>query len=513
MTDNNLSNPEAEQALLGSILINPDIFYEVSPLIKSKDFYINTNSFVWDAMCAVVADKQTIDIVTVSDKLSRHGKSGDVSQAYLMNLLSQSPNSYNAPSYVGTITDLSARRDMVSALSKAAQVIYDVSKDIDVVLGEIPKLISDVVSAQNVGANDGSQDSDEASLDLLNDINNDTPTGIKTGFPIFDHVDEGLGGLPKKAASILVADSSLGKTALVLQICEQVAMAGGTALYFGYESPNKSMVSRRVFGSTKIQYKKLRSGSLTEDEKDTLREEIRDNYQGRFSKNGGKLIFNREAMSLAKIKRAIRNNQPEDENADYIVVIDQFKFITDRHQSGNITISFNDNFQQLKTYAEQYNCHILAVHGISAEESDKFFDANAKTGGKKENKLPSVNQISWAKDLKYLVDVFLFMIPEVSTQILAVGANRPTNYKMLVWILKDRDGDRFKDTYWDYDLVSQWWTDEYSPNKQRTAQRPTAAVKAAPKPVVRQTAQVAPPEPDEELFAIDVDDEFFVDED
>lgn len=455
---------EAEEAVIGSILINQEVYYEVVEILKAEDFYIHRNKWTFEAIEKLASRKDVIDLLTISEQLDADGMLAEVGgSAYLTSLINQVPSSLNALSYAYIIEGHSVRRKMVNRANEIAKIAYNEAKPIDTALQEYDTLVE---SRLMTSTRDDTQDSDEASLDLIEKIQNKTPTGVLSHLPEFDK-PEALGGFPV-GGTLLLGDSSFGKSALTLQICEQVALFGEVALYIGPESTNEQMVIRRVSGLSGVDYanKKIRTASLTQTEEEALVNAITNDYQGKF---GGRLKFNSKATTLQAVERAIRIHRPK------ICVIDQISQITDMPTS-NATLNLLHNFTKLKAIGNRYGCAMVIVHAISPDESRQFFKknqkANSKTNGQpQKNVRPDINAIPWASQMKFLADVILFLVPEVNQNIVHASI-----LEILVWILKDRDGSRFVDTWFDYDLKKQWFTDKPSPFVQ-SAQRPTGKTK------------------------------------
>lgn len=445
---------EAEEAALGSVLIDPEQFAEIANVLCADDFYIHKHRMIWDAFKTLSSSGSTIDILTVADELDRLGLLTEIGgPSYLTGLINQVPTSLNAVSYAVIVEGNSVRRKVLAEANAIARLAY--SQDtIEDILHKRDKLVSGSGLASS--GQDDTQDSDEASLELLRKITGKIPTGVRSYFPLFDAPDA-LGGFPI-GATLLIGDSSFGKTAFALQICEQVALGGQVALYCGLESTNDAMVMRRVGGRSGVASKKVRTASLTPAEEQALVNEIKTNYQGVY---GGRLKFNSRATTCQAIERAIRKHKPA------FVVVDQISQITDRFSASNTTDNFLQIYTRLKAQGNKYNCAVMVIHGLTTDESKLFFTKNAKSaGGKKQkNAVPSITAIPWAAEMRARADVMLMLVPDVN-QVL----QNATVYDIIIWIMKDRDGARFTPTRWDYDLKNQWFTDKPDPSK--SANRP-----------------------------------------
>jgi len=450
---------EAEEACIGAVFIYPEMYDKLSKIIVADDFYIHRHKWIWDAVESCLSFGKPVDILTVSDTLDGLGQLGEVGgPAYLTSLINQVPSSLNAESYAHIVEAHSIRRKLIGKANKIAQLAYDESKDIESTL----TAYKSEVDADGLlpSGHDRSVGADIAGLNLLTKIQAGVPAGVLTHFPHFDHYDA-MGALPK-GLTFLVGDSSFGKTAWVEQVAEQNAMNGLRSCMFNYEDSDEQMVVRRVSGPAGVNPRKIRSGDLTEEEAEAIADEVRA-YQGRFG-NPTRLTFHHKERSLREIERGIIKHSPD------LVVIDQINQVSDRHSS-NKTENMIINATELKNITDEHEVAMLVVHAITAEESRKFFERNAnsqKNGSAEKNKMPDINAIAWATQIKYITDVLLFMVPEVNQDLV-----NTTEYLMNIWILKDRGGSRFCNTHWKYDLVNQWWTD-LPGKKQQKAQVPSA---------------------------------------
>lgn len=451
---------EAEESVLGAVMINPDAFYDLSEFLRAGDFYVHRHRWIWDAFQACVDFDRPIDFVTVSDVLESQSKLSEIGgAAYLTALINQAPNSLNAEAYGRIVEAHAVRRQMISKANQIASLAYNESMDIESALAEYDKLTErEGLTFSSVS---NSQDADDAAQDLLAEIENGVSQGVPTGFPHFDKWEE-LGGLPI-GATLMIGDSSMGKSAWWLQVCEQATEHyGKRALYFGLESPNRQAVLRRVAGMAGIDGRKIRSGSLSEEEKEALRGAINNIYLGRFE---GRLKLNSQATTLRAIEREIRLFHPD------LVVVDQINQIEDEF-GDNKTITMLKVFTKLKALGNKYGCAVGVVHAINPSESEQFFEKNKKAqdGKTQKNSMPDLNAIPWAKQIKHVTDVLLVLVPEVNQQL--IGSKK---LKIGIWIMKDRDGARFIPTIWEYDLVLQWFSDNGVPRKPN-AQVPSNSV-------------------------------------
>jgi replicative DNA helicase len=123
---------EAEEAAIGSVLINPDAYHDVRVILCAEDFYIDRHKFIWRAFDALVEKTQPIDLLTVTEELDRMGRLGEIGgPAYLTSLVNQVPTSINAEAYAVIVAQLAVRRRMIQAANRVATLAYNPDIPVD----------------------------------------------------------------------------------------------------------------------------------------------------------------------------------------------------------------------------------------------------------------------------------------------------------------------------------------------------------------------------------------------
>ncbi|MCJ7696598.1 MAG: replicative DNA helicase, partial [Anaerolineaceae bacterium] len=146
------SNREAEEALLGSILINPTTFLDVAAFLDPDDFYIMRNKWIFEAFRKLNQDHTPFDLLTVSETLSGMGHLEEVGgQSYLVSLANQVPSSLHAEAYGRIIEGNAVRRRMLAAANDIAKLAYRQDRSVDTVVDEAEKAIFGVSEKRNRG--------------------------------------------------------------------------------------------------------------------------------------------------------------------------------------------------------------------------------------------------------------------------------------------------------------------------------------------------------------------------
>src|SRR5512146_782694 len=136
---------EAEEAVVGAVLINPEVYYDVAQFLSADDFYIHRHKWIWEAFTSLHEQRIPIDLLTVSEELDRVGQLQEIGgPAYLTSMVNQVPSSLNAESYGRIVEGHAIRRRMINAANQIASLAYSESNLVDTVMDEAEKAVFNV---------------------------------------------------------------------------------------------------------------------------------------------------------------------------------------------------------------------------------------------------------------------------------------------------------------------------------------------------------------------------------
>jgi replicative DNA helicase len=139
---------EAEEAVLGGVLINPDALYLVQPL-KPDQFFIVRHGWIFEAMLHLAERGEAVDFLTVSAELHTMGRLGEIGgQPYLLSLVSRTPNAFNVEGHAAIVRRMAVRRGLINAASQIARAAHSEETDIDVVMSKAQDALHDAISGQ-----------------------------------------------------------------------------------------------------------------------------------------------------------------------------------------------------------------------------------------------------------------------------------------------------------------------------------------------------------------------------
>lgn len=260
-------SPEAEEAVIGSVLINPSSFIKCRKIITGKDFFLLRHQYIWDAFERLDARDVPIELVGVVEELDKHGQLDGVGGvAYLTGLVTNTPTSVYAEVYADFVHRTSHRRTLLKAIDNMRQLALDESIDIaDVDKGIINQALD----------NRARQKDDIApAVDLINSVmdtveaamEGDRPDiyGVTTGISSLDKI---LDGMHKNWLYVVGGIQHHGKTSLLLTMALNAAKAGKRVLFFNTSDGDNSDIIIRLLGmETGIAPNTIKTGRMTPQE-------------------------------------------------------------------------------------------------------------------------------------------------------------------------------------------------------------------------------------------------------
>jgi replicative DNA helicase len=260
-------NREAEEAVVGAVLINSEVYYDVAQFLQADDFYIHRHKWIWEAFTSLHEQRIPVDLLTLTEELDRKGLLAEIGgPAYLTALVNQVPTSLNAESYGHIVESHSIRRRMIQAANSIASMAYNEDSTINNVMDEAEKAVF------NVSERRLKHDVEPISVvlseyyDRIDDLakRDDDIFGVPTGFIDLDKM---LGGLQSSDLLIIAGRPGQGKTGFLLSIAKNAALTHKKHVaIFSLEMSNEQVVQRLIAQETGIDSQRLRTGKLQENE-------------------------------------------------------------------------------------------------------------------------------------------------------------------------------------------------------------------------------------------------------
>lgn len=253
---------EAEEGVLGSHLINPDVYADVAAILKPKDFYITSNRWVFEAIQRLVERHVPIDMLTLSEELQSAGHLEEIGgSAYLTGLINQVPTSLNAEAYARIVAEHATRRALIQAANQIAALAYDEKNEIENAAEQAAKSLEGALMRTSGNALvPFSVSLSEAYDRVLQLSTSEELPGVPTGI---EKLDQKLGNLKESQVYVIASRPGVGKTSVELTLTLGAAKFSRCIAFFSLEMSRDQLVSRLLAQETKINLQLMESGKLS----------------------------------------------------------------------------------------------------------------------------------------------------------------------------------------------------------------------------------------------------------
>ncbi len=358
-------NLEAEQALLGCLLIDAKVQTEIAAFIKEEDFYAESHRYIFQAMQKIAKDNQTIDFVTLTDMLE---KLGTLEQAggikYITELANVMPSSANYLKY----TDIVTRDSMLRKLMRGAGDIIDKCKtsiDKTTALGFAEKTVYDISNEADTSEMVRIEQVIPEVMTKLDEITNDKSStkGIKTKFKGLDRL---INGVHKSDLMILAARPAVGKTSFAMNIVENIALQGYSCAVFSLEMGKDQIVQRLLCSVASVSMENAMKGNMSKPEWLRIMQAKEKLAKAKIFIDDSAMITPQQVLSKC---RRLKNRFGLD-----LVMIDYVQLMSSERssKSDNRQQEISEISRMLKILAKEVNVPVLALSQLNrAVESRK----------------------------------------------------------------------------------------------------------------------------------------------
>ena len=352
-------NIEAEQSVIGSMLMDKDAIMTASEIISGADFYQKQFGILFDNMVELFNEGKAVDLVTLQNRLKENGVPEEVSNmGFVRELLTNIPTSANVKYYADIVYEKAVLRKLIKETESIANDCYVGSDKLENILENTEKRVFEIVQRRNTGdfvsINKIVQNSImriSAASKLKGNV-----TGIPTGFIDLDYRTSGM---QKSDLVLVAARPSMGKTAFVLNMAQYMAFESNkTVAIFSLEMSSEQLVNRLLAMEARVDAQKLRNGSLEDKDWENLLESA-----GTVAKS--KLIIDDRASSLAEIRSKCRKFKLE-QGLD-IVIIDYLQLMSSGggRSSDSRQQEISDISRGLKRMARELDVPVVALSQLS----------------------------------------------------------------------------------------------------------------------------------------------------
>ncbi|HHV5989471.1 TPA: replicative DNA helicase [Streptococcus agalactiae] len=349
---------QAEQSVLGSIFIKPEKMIEVAEYLKPNDFYRPAHKILFKAMVSLADRGEAIDIVTIKSTLESTDELGMVGGiSYIAEIVNAVPTSSHAEHYAKIVAKKAQLRSIIDNLSDSIGNAYEEDMDIDEIIAKAERSLIEVSQASNKSSFRPIHDVLLENHSKIEERSNNTSqiTGIETGFYDFDKL---ITGLHEDQLIVLAARPAMGKTALALNIAQNVATKSNKAVaVFSLEMGAESLVERMLSAEGTIINHHIRTGNLTVNEWQRLIY-----AQGQLAE-APIFIDDTAGVKITDIRARARRLSQETDGLG-LIVIDYLQLIQGS-RSDNRQQEVSEISRQLKIIAKELKVPVIALSQLS----------------------------------------------------------------------------------------------------------------------------------------------------
>ena len=270
MEDNTRIPPhsvEAEQSVLGSILLDKDAMISVSETLIPEDFYKEAHRVIYECMLKLYNNQSEIDLITLADELRDQGYLDDIGGiAYITSLSTIVPTTSNIKYYINIVKEKSISRQLISAANDIINLGYDSSTKVEDVLENAEKKIFDISQERTTNDFQPINQVLTETLSMLEKLYEEKSdvTGLTTGFR---DLNKKINGLQRSDLLLIAARPAMGKTAFALNLVQNAALKGDASVaVFSLEMSKEQLVQRMLSAQSNVELSKIKTGNLGESD-------------------------------------------------------------------------------------------------------------------------------------------------------------------------------------------------------------------------------------------------------
>jgi len=381
---------EAENSILGSLLIDKNAIIRIADSLVAADFYHPANQLIFKTIVSLFEKNQPIDLLTVSARLKEEKRIKDVGGAkYLAELVNSVPTSAHVAHYANIVREKRIRRDLIKAASEINENALE-HDDFENLLDRVEEKIFGISEKSRIQKFIHIKDELPGAYERFEKIQQSGEgklRGVPTSFPQLDNI---LSGLQKSDLIIVGARPSFGKTAFCLDISRQAALLGHTVGVFSLEMSREQVIDRLISSQAQLSLFRLRSGRLRDDMEFTLIQQALDELS-----RVPLFIDDTSSPNILQIRSMARRLQ-----MDYgldLLLIDYLQLIQPRTTNDNMVQQITEISRGLKSLARELNIPVIAVSQLSRNVEQR------------EIKIPKLSDLRESGSLEQDADVVMFL--------------------------------------------------------------------------------------------------------
>lgn len=428
-------NIEAEQATLGSLLIDRQAIDKIADVVRPEDFYESRHRLIFEAILELYERNEPIDLLTLSTRLEEGNHLEKIGgRAYLAELTNIVPTSSNVGHYAQTVQRKATLRRLIETAADISQLGFQEEEDVDVLLDRAESSLFGVSQKYLKQRFVSIKSILPGVFDRIDELHKESGKlrGVPTGFTDLDLL---LAGLQKSDLVILAARPSVGKTTLALDIARQIAVHAKTPVgVFSLEMSRDQLIDRMLCAQASVDLWKMRTGRLSDDE-----DFSRIAHAMGILNEAPIFIDDTATASVLEIRSKARRLQSE--HGLGLLIIDYLQLMESRTQRDNRVQEISEITRALKGLARELNIPVIALSQLSRAVESRT------------PPIPKLADLRESGSIEQDADVVLFLYRPASSTAQEVPRERQNITE--VHIAKHRNGPTGKlELYFDENRVT-----------------------------------------------------------
>lgn len=355
---------EAEQSVLGGLLLDNNAWDRVAEKVSEPDFYSRPHRLIFQAMQRLSQVGQPIDLITVQEELERHEALEAVGGfSYLVEIAKNTPSAANIGAYADIVRERAVVREMISVANEIAEAGFDPQGRSSADLLDLAETKVFKIAESRTSANEGPQPLRvllEKTIDRIEDLFKNPHqgiTGVSTGYT---DLDKKTAGLQSSDLIIVAARPSMGKTTFAMNLCEHAALTNDKpVLIFSLEMPSEQIIMRMLASLGRIDQTRIRTGQLDDEDWARL-----SSTMGMLLEKGQLYIDDSSGLTPTEVRSRARRVAREHGGISMIMV-DYLQLMTVPSLSDNRTLEIAEISRSLKALAKELQVPVVALSQLN----------------------------------------------------------------------------------------------------------------------------------------------------
>lgn len=350
-------NDEAEQSVLGAILIDKEAINLVSALLSSNHFYNDLNGIIFSAMLALSENRKPIDLLTLAAELKKYKDGEKISSSYTLELVNAVPTAANIEHYAQIVRDAATKRSLIKTGGELAELGFQEEKEVKEIIDKAESSIFAISQGNITRGFLAIKETLAESFDRIDELHKKGIglRGIPTGYTDLDNT---LSGMQKSNLLILAARPGQGKTALLLNMAMHIAVKERIPLgIFSLEMSKEELVDRLLVGQADVDAWRLKTGKLSESDFTKLSEAMGELADAPI------FIDDTPGISISEMRSKARRLHLE--HGIGLFIVDYLQLIHPGKQLESRTVEVSEISKSLKNLARELNVPVLSASQLS----------------------------------------------------------------------------------------------------------------------------------------------------